>query len=77
MGWLCTGDADWRRGEPFHQLVSRLLQGLKGFSMCGIVAAAADKNIVPVLVEGLKKLISTLPLIRKEVFGEDVEQLHG
>ena len=24
--------------------------------MCGIVAAAADKNIVPVLVEGLKKL---------------------
>lgn len=28
-------------------------------------------------VEGLKKLISTLPLIRKEVFGEDVEQLHG
>ena len=25
-------------------------------------------------VEGLKKLISTLPLIRKEVFGEDVEQ---
>ena len=24
-------------------------------------------------VEGLKKLISTLPLIRKEVFGEDVE----
>lgn len=27
-------------------------------------------------VEGLKKLISTLPLIRKEVFGEDVEQLH-
>ena len=28
-------------------------------------------------VEGLKKLIATLPLIRKEVFGEDVEQLHG
>lgn len=28
-------------------------------------------------VEGLKKLISTLPLIRKEVFGEDVEQLNG
>ena len=28
-------------------------------------------------VEGLKKLVSTLPLIRKEVFGEDVEQLHG
>lgn len=27
-------------------------------------------------VEGLKKLISTLPLIRQEVFGEDVEQLH-
>jgi UDP-glucose 4-epimerase len=25
-------------------------------------------------VEGLKKLIATLPLIRKEVFGEDVEQ---
>jgi Polysaccharide biosynthesis protein C-terminal. len=25
-------------------------------------------------VEGLKKLISTLPLIRKEVFGEDVMQ---
>jgi UDP-N-acetylglucosamine 4,6-dehydratase len=25
-------------------------------------------------VEGLKKLISTLPLIRKEVFGEDIEQ---
>ena len=24
--------------------------------MCGIVAAAAGKNIVPVLVEGLKKL---------------------
>ena len=24
--------------------------------MCGIVAAAAAKNIVPVLVEGLKKL---------------------
>ncbi|MCA1938120.1 MAG: glutamine--fructose-6-phosphate aminotransferase, partial [Dechloromonas sp.] len=24
--------------------------------MCGIVAAAADKNIVPILVEGLKKL---------------------
>lgn len=28
-------------------------------------------------VEGLKKLISTLPLIRKEVFGEDVEQMPG
>ena len=28
-------------------------------------------------VEGLKKLIATLPLIRKEVLGEDVEQLHG
>lgn len=28
-------------------------------------------------VEGLKKLISTLPLIRKEIFGEDVEQLPG
>ena len=25
-------------------------------------------------IEGLKKLISTLPLIRKEIFGEDVEQ---
>jgi len=25
-------------------------------------------------VEGLKKLISTLPLIRKEIFGEDVQQ---
>ena len=24
--------------------------------MCGIVAAAAGKNIVPVLIEGLKKL---------------------
>ena len=24
--------------------------------MCGIVAAAASKNIVPVLVEGLKRL---------------------
>ena len=28
-------------------------------------------------VAGLKKLISSLPLIRKEVFGEDVEQQHG
>jgi UDP-glucose 4-epimerase len=28
-------------------------------------------------VEGLKKLISTLPLIRKEVFGEDVMQMPG
>jgi UDP-glucose 4-epimerase len=27
-------------------------------------------------VEGLKKLISTLPLIRKEVFGESVMQFH-
>ena len=28
-------------------------------------------------VEGLKKLISTLPLIRKEIFGEDVAQMPG
>ncbi|MEM8520387.1 polysaccharide biosynthesis protein [Flavobacterium sp. PL12] len=28
-------------------------------------------------IEGLKKLISTLPLIRKEIFGEDVEQMPG
>jgi UDP-glucose 4-epimerase len=28
-------------------------------------------------VEGLKKLISTLPLIRKEIFGEDVAQTPG
>lgn len=28
-------------------------------------------------VEGLKKLISTLPLIRKEIFGEDIAQLPG
>ena len=28
-------------------------------------------------VEGLKKLISTLPLIRKEIFGENVAQLPG
>ena len=28
-------------------------------------------------VEGVKKLLSTLPLIRKEVFGEDVAQMPG
>ena len=28
-------------------------------------------------VEGLKKLISTLPLIRKEIFGEEVAQMPG
>lgn len=28
-------------------------------------------------VEGMKKLLSQLPLIRKEVFGEDVEQMPG
>ncbi|MFH6937375.1 polysaccharide biosynthesis protein [Flavobacterium sp. FlaQc-30] len=28
-------------------------------------------------VEGMKKLLSTLPLIRKEVFGEDVAQMPG
>lgn len=28
-------------------------------------------------VEGMKKLLSTLPLIRKEVFGEDVTQMPG
>lgn len=28
-------------------------------------------------VEGMKKLLSTLPLIRKEVFGEDVVQMPG
>jgi UDP-glucose 4-epimerase len=28
-------------------------------------------------VEGMKKLLSKLPLIRKEVFGEDVLQLPG
>ncbi|AOW08152.1 polysaccharide biosynthesis protein [Flavobacterium gilvum] len=28
-------------------------------------------------VEGMKKLLSVLPLIRKEVFGEDVEQMPG
>ncbi len=28
-------------------------------------------------VEGLKKLISTLPLIRKEIFGEEVTQMPG
>lgn len=28
-------------------------------------------------VEGMKKLLSTLPLIRKEVFGEDVAQMQG
>ncbi|QSW87461.1 MULTISPECIES: polysaccharide biosynthesis protein [Flavobacterium] len=28
-------------------------------------------------VEGMKKLLSTLPLIRKEVFGEDVPQMPG
>lgn len=28
-------------------------------------------------VKGMKKLLSTLPLIRKEVFGEDVEQMPG
>ena len=28
-------------------------------------------------VEGLKSLISKLPLIRKEVFGEDVAQMPG
>ena len=28
-------------------------------------------------VEGMKKLLSTLPLIRKEVFGEDVAQMSG
>jgi UDP-glucose 4-epimerase len=28
-------------------------------------------------VEGMKKILSKLPLIRKEVFGEDVEQMPG
>ncbi len=28
-------------------------------------------------VEGMKKLLSNLPLIRKEVFGEDVPQMPG
>ncbi|TDD98362.1 polysaccharide biosynthesis protein [Flavobacterium cellulosilyticum] len=28
-------------------------------------------------IEGMKKLLSTLPLIRKEVFGEDVAQMPG
>lgn len=28
-------------------------------------------------VEGMKKLLSTLPLVRKEVFGEDVAQMPG
>lgn len=28
-------------------------------------------------VEGMKKILSQLPLIRKEVFGEDVPQMPG
>jgi UDP-glucose 4-epimerase len=34
-------------------------------------------NTQQVDVEGMKKLLSKLPLIRKEVFGEDVTQMPG
>ena len=34
-------------------------------------------NTVQLGVEGMKKLLVQLPLIRKEVFGEDVEQMPG
>jgi UDP-N-acetylglucosamine 4,6-dehydratase len=44
------------------------------------IATAEDyhsHNTEQLGVEGMKKLLSTLPLIRKEVFGEDVAQMPG
>ena len=34
-------------------------------------------NTIQLGVEGMKKLLIKLPLIRKEVFGEDVPQIQG
>ena len=34
-------------------------------------------NTIQLGVEGMKTLLSTLPLIRKEVFGEEVTQMPG